>query len=383
MAMITSKSSFTMIETIMVVAIIAILAGSITPFVMQTLSARREVAARKELQTLKKAIIGEAMETQYGQEFTFGFVGDIGNVPDSLDRLKTIGILPTSSFDTTKDTGAGWNGPYFMEKFGGDFKLDPWGTEYSYSTTPGTNTDLGVDYLATITSAGPDLTLNTSDDLGVEILEPEVFSEINGTIKYASGSPVPGVSVTMNYPNNGTLTTAADTTDSDGAYSFSDVPIGDRTITVAPKLLYVPGTAITTSPEGDDIEFSIENFSSSNISVTSMTLVYSGGYTYKEILIFGEKVYDNPGTVSGTPVTLPSRTLTASAGTINPFLVRAQSPKMQQTEIIIDRIEPGGSLTLRIDVFKTSGGAQADMSGVSFSATLSDGSVATFVVDGG
>ncbi len=377
------QGGFTLIEIVVVVGIIAILAGTLTPFAMQMVGARREVAARKELQSLKKAIIGEAKKTRHGEEFTFGFVGDIGNVPASLDRLETIGGLPANAFNTTKDLGAGWNGPYIMEKFSGDFKDDPWGTAYSYSNVSATNSDLGVDYLATITSAGPDRTLSTSDDLNIEILEPEVLSDIIGMVKYANGSPTPSVSVTVNYPGSGTLTTAADTTDSDGVYEFSDIPIGDRTVTIAPELLYAPGTAVTTSPENDDIEFTIKNYSSSNISITSMTPVYSGGNTYKEVFIDGVKVYDNSGTGSGTPVTLPSQTLTASAGTLNPFPVRIQSPKVQPPDIIIDRIEPGGSLTFGIDVFKTSGGGVADMTGVSFSVTFSDGSVATFVVDGG
>ncbi len=375
------QGGFTLIEVVIVMAVVAVLAGAITPFAIQMVGARREVAARKELQSLKKAVIGEAKKTVHGEEFTFGFVGDIGNVPDSLDRLKTIGSLPANAFNTTKDLGAGWNGPYIMEEFGGDFKDDPWGTDYSYSTASGTNADLGVDYLATITSAGPDRTLSTSDDLSVEILKPEVHSDVIGTVKYASGSPAPSVSVTMNYPNNGTLTTAADTTDSEGYYEFSDIPIGDRTITASPGLLYVPGTAVTTII--DSIKFTVANYSSSNISITSLTPVFSGGLTYKEVWIDEVKVYDNSGTASGATISFSSQTLTGSTGTINPFLVRVQSQKVQPPDIIIDRIEEGGFLIFELKIFKTGGGGQANMTGVSLSVTFSDGSVATFTVDGG
>ncbi|MHC4197848.1 MAG: prepilin-type N-terminal cleavage/methylation domain-containing protein [Planctomycetota bacterium] len=187
---INSKSGFTLIEIVVVVGIIAILAGTLTPLTLQMIGARREQAARGELANIKDAIIGRARATEHGEEFTFGFVGDIGNVPASLDRLKTIGSLPAFSFNTTKNIGAGWNGPYIMEKFGGDFKDDPWGTQYSYSTTPGTNTDLGVQYLAKITSAGPDRTLSTSDDLSVEILEPEVRADVLGFVKDSLGDGV-------------------------------------------------------------------------------------------------------------------------------------------------------------------------------------------------
>lgn len=379
------QCGFTLVEVVVVLGIVAVLAGLITPLTIKMVGAHKERAARQELETIKKAIIGEARSTEHGEEFTFGFVGDIGNVPDSLDRLKTRGSLPTFSFDTSKNIGAGWNGPYIMEKFGGDFKLDPWGTEYSYSTTSGTNAELGVTFLATITSAGPDRTLGTDDDHSVQILEPEVRADVVGFVKDSVGEGVTGVAVTMNYPSNGTLTTALDTTDNDGLYEFLDIPIGDRTLTVDPKLLYKPGTAKTVAPTGKNLTFIIENFSENDITISSLKADYTVDPPafYEKVIINGVTVFTWSGTRPGSGTTVTFTPVTVSRSTVakEPFLVRIQASRVETPDVILGRLAAGGSLTIELKNFKdaSSGVADAvDMTGVSFTITFSDGSVVRF-----
>lgn len=379
------KSGFTIIEVVMVIGIVAILAGAITPFAIQMIGTRKERAAREELEVIKEAIIGKAKSTEHGEEFTFGFVGDIGNVPNSLDRLKTIGSLPAYSFDTTKDMGAGWRGPYIMEKHGGDFKKDPWGTDYSYSTTPGTNVNLGVQYLAKITNAGPDLTAGTSDDLSVEILEPEVRADIIGLVKDSIGLGVPYVDVDLTYPSNGTLTTASTQTDSSGAYQFADIPKGDRAVIAKPKILYEPNTATTTKVDGKDIKFVVTNYSKSNITVSSLTATYSSDPVayYREVKINGVRVYnsDKPRTGSGGTVTFTGVPVSASTLAAEPNLMRLQSARVEVPDIKISNLGAGGSLTIELKDFEdvpTGGGNTVDMTGVPFEVTFSDGSVVSF-----
>lgn len=384
----TKKGGFTLIEIIVVVGIIAILAGALTPFTLQMIGTRREQAARDELKAMKEAIIGKATSTEQGEEFTFGFVGDIGNVPDSLDRLKTIGSLPAYSFNTSKNMGAGWNGPYIMEKFSGDFKDDPWGTNYSYSTASATNTDLGVTYLAKITSAGPDRTLSTSDDLSVQILEPEVHSDLVGYVRDTFGDDVRDVTVTINYPSNGAIITATDTTDDEGHYEFSDIPVGDRVITINPdKLVYKAETAKTLTDDRDDVQFKIENFSDSAINISSIKADYTVSPTayYEKVLINGVTVFTysttRPG--SGTTANFPGVNVAASTIDKKPFLARIQAGRVETPDITVERLVVGGSLTIELQDFvdADSGGSAftVDMTGVPFTITFSDGSIARII----
>lgn len=379
------KSGFTLIEVVIVLSIIAVLAGAITPLVFQAIYARREQATREELKTIKKAIIGEAKKIAHGEEFTFGFAGDVGNVPTTLDRLKTIGTLPAFSFDTTKNMGAGWNGPYMMEQFGGDFE-DPYGTEYIYSTTVYTNTDLGVEVKAKITSAGPDSIPGTSDDLSIEILEPEVRAYIIGLVKDRAGLGISFVDVTIYYPSNGSLTTSSTQTDSDGVYQFSDIPLGDRAVIVKPKILYEPNTAVTKGKEGKDVEFVVTNYSENAISISSLAATYSSDPVayYKEVKINGVSVHrsEDPRTGSGDTVTFPSVSMSGSSLGAQPHLIRIQGPKVETPDVKISSLGAGGSLTIELKDFKDAptGGADAvDMTGTPFEVTFSDGSVVAFV----
>lgn len=380
------KSGFTLIEVVIVMIIIAALAGAITPLVFQAIYARREQATREELKTIKKSIIGEAKKIGHGEEFTFGFAGDVGGVPENLDRLKTIGTLPAFSFDTNKNMGAGWNGPYMMEQFGGDFKEDPYGTEYIYSTTVYTNTDLGVDVKAKITSAGPDRTADTTDDLSIEILDPEVRADIIGLVKNKVGLGVPFVDVTLYYPSNGNLTPASTQTDSDGIYQFSDIPLGDRAVIVKPKILYEPNTAVTIGKEGKNVEFVVTNYSENAISISSLTVTYSSDPVayYKEIKLNGVSVHksENPRTGSGDTVTFGSVSISGSSLASQPHLIRIQCPKVESPDVKISSLGAGASLTIELNDFKdaSTGDANAvDMTGTPFEVTFSNGSVVAFV----
>ena len=380
------KSGFTLIEVVIVLGIIAALAGAITPLAFQAIYARREQATREELKTIKKAIIGEPKKISRGEEFTFGFVGDVGDVPTTLDRLKTIGSLPAFSFDATKNMGAGWNGPYMMEQFGGDFKEDPYGTEYIYSTTIYTNTNLGVDVRTKITSAGPDRIPGTSDDLSIEILKPEVRAYIIGLVKNRVGLGIPFVDVTIYYPSDGSLATASTQTDSDGVYQFSDIPLGDRAVIVRPKILYEPNTAVTKGKEGKDVEFVVTNYSETAIPISSLTATYSSDPVayYKEVIINGVSVHksENPRTGSGDTVTFPSVSMSGSSLAAQPHRIRIQGPKVELPDVKITSLGAGGSLTIELKDFKdapTGPGIAVDMTGTPFEVAFSDGSVVAFV----
>lgn len=386
------RSGFTLVEIVVVLGIIAVLAGAITPMAFQVVSARREQATREELKAIKEAIIGKAKEAEYGEEFTFGFVGDIGNIPTTLDQLTTIGTLTVTIFSTIEKMSAGWNGPYIMEG-SGDSLEDPFGTEYTYTVGTGTNS-AGVEYLATITSAGRDGISGNSDDLSIELLKREVYADVIGYVKDLRGVGVAFIDVTINYPKNGGKSKSIETTDANGLYEFSDIPIGDHTTTISPRLLYRHGTAKTTTESRNKVRFEIENFYENAIVISTMKVenkFFKDAY-YEDITIGTETVYTYSSTRPGddtltTISSVPPVTISASTMSSEPFLTRVQAGgRVEAPDIVVSRIAAGGSLTIEIGGYKahatTTNPDDVDMTGIPFKVTFNGLYEVSFIPSG-
>ena len=84
-----------MIEIIVVMAIIAVLAGAIVPVLFNRLNQARYERTQQDLQAIYEATMGVPAEDY------FGYVGDVGRLPDSVAQL----------IDSTGQ-GITWNGPY-------------------------------------------------------------------------------------------------------------------------------------------------------------------------------------------------------------------------------------------------------------------------------
>ncbi len=132
-----STSGFSLAELIIVVSILALLAGVVAPVAMRSLVTEARNATDDELE-----ILGDAV----GEYF------------------RDVGALPTDLDDLVVDPGAtGWSGPYLLSSTpadgGGlsDVAADAWGRAYQLTTT-------GVSVL-TITSSGEDFTFGTDVDL--------------------------------------------------------------------------------------------------------------------------------------------------------------------------------------------------------------------------
>lgn len=380
---------FTLMEVAVVIGITALLGGLIVPVAFKMLSVKKEQATRAELKTIKKAIIGEAKETIYGNEFTFGFVGDIGNVPATLDELSDPGTLPMFSFDIDKNSGAGWNGPYMTDPLN-NYKEDSYGNDYVYSDTQYTNDDLGVEVLAKITSMGQDQTLGSIDDLSIEILEHDVRSDIVGVVKDSQNLGITSIDVNIYYPINGILTMTATQTSSSGVYRFLDVPMGDRVIIPKPKVLFSPDTAFASGSKMQDVEFVITNFSAETISISSFSASFSSDPVayYSTVLVNGLTVLNITGSQerpgSGDLIFFTGGTQSMAASTLidESNIRRIQTAKVKVPDVKAGSLGAGGSLKIEMRDFVdtlSGGGNMVNMSGASFEITFSNGSVITFV----
>jgi general secretion pathway protein G len=131
------RRGFTLIEVIVAVAIVAVLAGAITPMVFRELMQAREEATLRELAALESGLVA--------------FYEDTGRLPTADEGLAALAA----------DPGVGrWQGPYVASDRGDpvqEVTTDAFGTAYVYDPEP--TTDPADAAAAVLVSAGSDGTV--------------------------------------------------------------------------------------------------------------------------------------------------------------------------------------------------------------------------------
>jgi general secretion pathway protein G len=125
----TRRAAFTLMEVLLVLAILVILGGMVGVMYQNVQGNANNRAARAQIDLLVNAVKLYQLNAQ--------------QLPGSLDDL-----MINPGMDT-----ATWGGPYIEKK-----PVDPWGNEYTYSADQNTGK-------VTITSMGKDKQANTSDDI--------------------------------------------------------------------------------------------------------------------------------------------------------------------------------------------------------------------------
>lgn len=112
------EAGFTLLEMLVVLAIMGLLAAIVAPQVLKYLGSSRTQTAKVQVQN-----IGAALEL---------YRLDVGRYPSSDEGLKALVTAPSSA--------PGWNGPYLQRP---SALVDPWGQPYLYRN-PGQHGEVDV-----------------------------------------------------------------------------------------------------------------------------------------------------------------------------------------------------------------------------------------------
>jgi len=128
------RHGFTLVELLLVLAILAILAGIVLPKLSGRTEQAKEAAAKSQIATFGVAL--DAYEV------------DNGSYPRGKNGLASLWIKPREATN--------WKGPYLQK----DVPLDPWGHPYIYEC-PGKHNPTGYDLM----SMGADGRVGGDDDI--------------------------------------------------------------------------------------------------------------------------------------------------------------------------------------------------------------------------
>jgi general secretion pathway protein G len=120
----TSRPGFTLIEILVVIAVISLLAALVAPNVFRHVGTAKDATAKSQIEMLGAALDSYRL--------------DNGRYPSTEQGLAALWETPT-----TEPRPNNWRGPYLRKAV----PNDPWGNPYVYSS-PGENSKQGYDLLS-------------------------------------------------------------------------------------------------------------------------------------------------------------------------------------------------------------------------------------------
>jgi len=143
-----ARAGFSLIEILVAISLIAIVAGALAPAGIRSLRAAQAEKTRARMDAALRGLIGDP------ERGDFGYLGDLGALPASLNDLNDGAGKPAYALNATDGVGYGWAGPYAPTlAIAGVALVDAWGMPFQYTGS------------AQLRSAGPDRAFASADDL--------------------------------------------------------------------------------------------------------------------------------------------------------------------------------------------------------------------------
>ncbi len=242
------QQGFSLIELTIVIVVIGVLVAVAMQSMTALVEDSRQVKTEREMEMLANAIVGNPSAVSGGTRCDFGYVGDVGAFPPSLQAL----YQNPGGYAT-------WDGPYIAPGFTQDstgFKTDEWGALYGYSG--------GIILIST--GSGSAISKKIAD-----AVSDYLFNRLNGTIRDASDS-LPGslycdsVDIKVTIPDGcGGSVTRTYHPDSTGAFTLDSLPVGRHELriiyTPAVDTLFRYATILPRHKGGQEYRFAASHFS--------------------------------------------------------------------------------------------------------------------------
>lgn len=231
----SDDQGFTLIELVIVILIIGVIATIATLRMGESIKTARFEQTKKELDELAFAVAGSPDVHSGGARDDFGFVGDNGALPRTLDDL----VQNPGGWTT-------WHGPYIDPGANGnEFKKDAWNIDYVY-----------IDTLIRSTGSGTNI-----DKLIAPSSAALLANSVTGWIADANMQPptatyADSVVILLTCPSgSGSAVNRSTHPDSHGRFSFTGVPIGNHSL----RVIYLPAT--------DTVTYAVAVYPSRSVSV--------------------------------------------------------------------------------------------------------------------
>lgn len=209
------RAGFTLIELVIVMLVVGIIASVATMNLSESVETAQLEQTKRELDALAIAIAGDPHAYSAGAQADFGYVGDVGSLPFSLQAL------------VSNPGYATWDGPYIETgNSANDYRTDAWGAAYLYMDTLLRSTGSGANIDKLFAEKKADLLSN-----GVAGILTDASMSVPGPIYKDS------VVVQLLFPDgSGSVKVEATTPSRTGAFEFNGVPIGNHTV----RVIYSP-----------------------------------------------------------------------------------------------------------------------------------------------